>query len=100
MFHAIVSKKKKKKGSKITFTKCFQNIHPTLVIKSVPQFWHKGVVKANHVIQTKKKKKRQKDRIKEKRRIGREREETENDTCKSASGGKSSKGMNVMFLVI
>lgn len=52
----------------------FQTIHPTLVIKSVPQFWHKGVGKANHVIETKKK------------------EEKRNDTSKSASGGESSWG--------
>ena len=37
--------------------KVFQNLHPTLVIKSVPQFWHKGVGKANHVtMETTKKK--------------------------------------------
>lgn len=33
----------------------FQTIHPTLVIKSVPQCWHKGVGKANHVIETEEK---------------------------------------------
>lgn len=40
----------------------FQTIHPTLVIKSVPQLWHKGVGKANHVIETKEKKKEHKER--------------------------------------
>lgn len=62
--------------------KVFQTIHPTLVIKSVPQFWHKGVGKANHVIETKKRREEEKRR-KEKKR---------NDTSKSASGGESSWG--------
>lgn len=55
-YHAVVSKKKKR-GVKnyINIYKVFQTIHPTLVIKSVPQFWHKGVGKANHVIETKEK---------------------------------------------
>lgn len=55
--HAIVSKKKKKKRGVKNYSyiyKVFQTIHPTLVIKSVPQVWHKGVGKANHVIETKK----------------------------------------------
>lgn len=39
----------------------FQTIHPTLVIKSVPQFWHKGVGKANHVIETEKEKRRERE---------------------------------------
>ena len=53
----------------------FQTIHPTLVTKSVPQFWHKGVGKANHVIETKKKEKREKE-----------------ETSKSASGGEKLQG--------
>lgn len=40
----------------------FQTIQPTLVIKSVPQFWHKGVGKANHVIETEEKEKREEQR--------------------------------------
>lgn len=41
----------------------FQTIHPTLVIKSVPQFWHKGVGKANHVIETEEKERREMTRV-------------------------------------
>lgn len=50
-----VKRNKKKRGVKnyIYIYKVFQTIHPTLVIKSVPQVWHKGVGKANHVIETK-----------------------------------------------
>lgn len=71
-----VKRTKKKRGVKnyIYIYKVFQTIHPTLVIKSVPKLWHKGVGKANHVIEKKK------------------REEKRNDTCKSASGGESSRG--------
>lgn len=48
-------KRKKERGVKnyIYIYKVFQTIHPTLVIKSVPLLWHKGVGKANHVIETK-----------------------------------------------
>lgn len=70
-----LSVKRKKRGVRNYIYKVFQTIHPTLVIKSVPQFWHKGVGKANHVIETKKKK-----------------EVKRNDTSKSASGGESSRG--------
>lgn len=51
-----LSVKRKKDGVKnyIYIYKVFQTIHPTLVIKSVPHLWHKGVGKANHVIETKK----------------------------------------------
>lgn len=55
--------KKKKRGVKnyIYIYKVFQTIHPTLVIKSVPPLWHKGVGKANHVIETKKKEEKRND---------------------------------------
>lgn len=53
-----LSVKRKRRGVKnyIYIYKVFQTTQPTLVIKSVPQFWHKGVGKANHVIETKEKK--------------------------------------------
>lgn len=61
--HAVVVSKKKKRGVKnyIYIYKVFQTIHPTLVIKSVPPFWHKGVGKANHVIEPKKKEEKRND---------------------------------------
>lgn len=48
-----LSVKRKERGVRNYIYKVFQTIHPTLVIRSVPQFWHKGVGKANHVIETK-----------------------------------------------
>lgn len=62
--HAVVSKKKKR-GAKNYIYKVFQTIHSTLVIKSVPRFWHKGVGKANHVIETKR---QRREREKEEKR--------------------------------
>lgn len=81
LFMQLSVKRKKKIGVKnyIYIYKVFQTIQPTLVIKSVPQFWHKGVGKANHVIETE-------EREREKKR----RTEKRNDTSKSASGGESS----------
>lgn len=58
---SVKRKKRKQRGgvkNYIYIYKVFQTIHPTLVIKSVPQFWHKGVGKANHVIETKKERKK------------------------------------------
>lgn len=54
-FMQLSVKRKKERGVKnyIYIYKVFQTIHPTLVIKSVPLLWHKGVGKANHVIETK-----------------------------------------------
>lgn len=65
-------KQKQRGGLKnyIYIYKVFQTIHPTLVIKSVPQFWHKGVGKANHVIETKKEEnKNKKERERERREM-------------------------------
>ena len=69
----------------------FQTIHPTLVIKSVPQFWHKGVGKANHVIETKKKK----EKKGEERRGEREVTQVRAQVVAKAPGG-----VRVMVLVI
>lgn len=79
-------KRKKKIGVKnyIYIYKVFQTIQPTLVIKSVPQFWHKGVGKANHVIETEREKRRTEKRKR-------------NDTSKSASGGESSRKVSELW---
>lgn len=65
---SVKRRNKNKRGVKnyIYIYKVFQTIHPTLVIKSVPQFWHKGVGKANHIIETKKKEKKNKKKEKRK----------------------------------
>lgn len=63
-----------------TFTKCFRASHPTLVIESAPRLWHKGVGKANHVVETREEKRRRagergeerEKRREEKRRTGHE----------------------------
>lgn len=87
-----MSVKRKKKlyigvKNSIYIYKVFQTIHPTLVIKSVPQVWHKGVGKANHVIETKEKKRKE-------RRI---REVTQ---VRAQVVAKAPGGVRVMVLVI
>lgn len=81
----------------------FQTIHPTLVIKSVPQFWHKGVGKANHVIETKKENKRKK-RGKKTKRKEREKREKRNDMTQvraqvvaKAPGGRRGGGVSELW---
>lgn len=66
----------------------FQTSHPTLVIKSVPQFWHKGVGKANHVIETKKQRKKKKTKRREMTQV------------RAQVVAKAPGGVRVMVLVI